>query len=515
MPAATQAKPSLDALPPELIEAIACELPTRDIFSLQLTCFTIARRIEHHFTRTYYRHAGFLLDSPNSIKMAIDFARHPAVGPALREITFFIDKIANPHTTTEPLHIEPTERLMLMRWLRNRFWEDHQPFLDPETQRQDIEVLLLELKLHGKLNRIIFGELHSSTQVPVFDKGEAGPSIANIAEVMRDVLLRPELANPSVELVLAAMTRIGMPSVQSIEMAGPRVIWLALLPPCQLNLYRQAFASPRRLCLYLCDTHLGAATSNVQYFTILSQGERQAHYKATLQGGVIGGLVGLSAGALCVYLASRSFQGFRNITLAWRGYMITSAGTFGAVKAADYSSHRYEALHHPDRAYHQNLDTLQKELYRQQPLSQRLGNWATRNQYSVVFGSWAVCLGASWNLLNRNPYLTKPQKLVQARVFAQGLTVAMVVVALALQNHSKTAAHGSEHGSEEHYSKLQEQWKDMMDAEEEYLDEQGLEHRGVPAAHRRARPHFLDQRDMRQKATDQLRRWQVEGVPDS
>ncbi|KAK4495539.1 hypothetical protein PRZ48_013871 [Zasmidium cellare] len=149
------------------------------------------------------------------------------------------------------------------------------------------------------------------------------------------------------------------------------------------------------------------------------------------------------------------------------------------------------------------MEARKKELNGQQALSERLGSWANRNQFSIVFGSWAACLGASWHLLNRNPYLTKAQKLVQARVIAQGLTVAMVVVAIALQNRSKNGSHTLE---------LQEQWRDMMDAEEEYLDEQGLEQRGVPAAHRRASPQFLDHRDMRQKATDQLKKWQGQEV---
>jgi len=39
----------------------------------------------------------------------------------------------------------------------------------------------------------------------------------------------------------------------------------------------------------------------------------------------------------------------------------------------------------------------------------------------------------SFYLINRNPYLTGPQKLVQARVVAQGVTVALIVASAALE----------------------------------------------------------------------------------
>lgn len=50
-----------------------------------------------------------------------------------------------------------------------------------------------------------------------------------------------------------------------------------------------------------------------------------------------------------------------------------------------------------------------------------------------MFGSWAASLGIALGLVGRNPYLTGAQKLVQARVYAQGLSLAVVVASLALE----------------------------------------------------------------------------------
>ncbi|KAK4495540.1 hypothetical protein PRZ48_013872 [Zasmidium cellare] len=261
----TQASRSLVALPTELLEAIAYFLPSEDVCTLRLTCFTIARKIEHHFTRTYYKHAGFLVNSFGSIKLAIDFAQHPTVGPAIQEITFFVDLIPNPWTTAEPCHIESTDRLMMLRWLRSRFWKDSKPFANFEARQQALELLFRELKVHGQLSRINFADVHSTTQVPVFDKGEIGPSIANISTMMRDVLPKHLTANRDIETTLEAMFNVGMPSIQSIKARGP---WICLrqLLPYQLHTYEQAFASLRRLSLHLDGRDLESWTSNAQDF---------------------------------------------------------------------------------------------------------------------------------------------------------------------------------------------------------------------------------------------------------
>lgn len=42
-------------------------------------------------------------------------------------------------------------------------------------------------------------------------------------------------------------------------------------------------------------------------------------------------------------------------------------------------------------------------------------------------------MGGALALVGRNPHLTAPQKLVQARVYAQGLTVAVLIASFAFE----------------------------------------------------------------------------------
>ncbi|KAF7186391.1 Respiratory supercomplex factor 2, mitochondrial [Pseudocercospora fuligena] len=243
---------------------------------------------------------------------------------------------------------------------------------------------------------------------------------------------------------------------------------------------------------------------------LLTEEERQEHYKATFRGGLLGGITGLSIGAAGVYLASRRYAAFRSITVAWRGYMITSAGTFGAVKAADYYSHKFEATKHPDYAYRRQVCAKQEALRDQKFLSQRAVEWANRNQYRMVFGSWIACLGTAWHLVGRNPYLTKAQKLVQARVYAQGLTVGLAVVSMILSTkhlqHAETA-------TEAHLLDMPEQWQDMIEAEEERLDARGESSHQDLGFTSRKRKNLGHERegyllgDMRSRAIAQLNRW--------
>lgn len=47
--------------------------------------------------------------------------------------------------------------------------------------------------------------------------------------------------------------------------------------------------------------------------------------------------------------------------------------------------------------------------------------------------SWVASMGIALGLVGRSPYLSTAQKLVQARVYAQGLTLAVLIATAALE----------------------------------------------------------------------------------
>ena len=57
-------------------------------------------------------------------------------------------------------------------------------------------------------------------------------------------------------------------------------------------------------------------------------------------------------------------------------------------------------------------------------------DWGRENRYKIVTASWVASMAGSLALVYRDKYLSRAQKLVQARVYAQGLTL-MVLLASA------------------------------------------------------------------------------------
>lgn len=103
-------------------------------------------------------------------------------------------------------------------------------------------------------------------------------------------------------------------------------------------------------------------------------------------------------------------------------------------------------------------------------------------------------MGIALGIVGRNPYQTSAQKLVQARVWAQGLTVGVVVLSLAFETSDSSRGKGRwetikiidpndpthKHIIEKsiHHESYEgeDQWRDMVDAEEQKLKERE-EHR--------------------------------------
>jgi hypothetical protein len=75
-------------------------------------------------------------------------------------------------------------------------------------------------------------------------------------------------------------------------------------------------------------------------------------------------------------------------------------------------------------------------------VSERAKEWATENRYPLLFGFWVASMAGSWVMVNRNPYLSGSQKLVQARMYAQGGTLAALLASFALEGADAAKGQG-------------------------------------------------------------------------
>ncbi|KAI1414031.1 hypothetical protein F5Y13DRAFT_159593 [Hypoxylon sp. FL1857] len=220
---------------------------------------------------------------------------------------------------------------------------------------------------------------------------------------------------------------------------------------------------------------------------VISKEEEQAHYREVLKGGSIGGSLGLAAGLVGVMAASRRYPAFRSLTLPFRAFLVTSTGTFGAIVNAERYSNEFHRRNNPMNFYVDEAQRTQ-ELIRQQETSwERFTTWGRENRYSIVFASWVAAMGVALGLVGRNKYLTTSQKLVQARVYAQGLTLAVLVASAVFETADAKSGKGRwetikvvDPNDPEHKHLIekkvhkeeyegQDLWKDMVAAEERRL----------------------------------------------
>lgn len=224
---------------------------------------------------------------------------------------------------------------------------------------------------------------------------------------------------------------------------------------------------------------------------LLTKEQEQQHYNETLKGGALGGFGGLALGTAGVIFASRRYAFFRGLTLPLRAFLITSAGTFGGIIAADSWSRAYEKANNPkDVEYKEREKQRQAEANEGKTFTERAMEFGRQERYKIVAGSWIASMITAFSLVNRNRYLSGQQKLVQARVYAQFLTLGVLVASAAFEindSRNETGRYETvryvDPKDPEHKRMLtrqqeiptgdagDEMWKDMIKAEEDRIKE--------------------------------------------
>ncbi|KAK0734354.1 hypothetical protein B0T26DRAFT_632629 [Lasiosphaeria miniovina] len=223
---------------------------------------------------------------------------------------------------------------------------------------------------------------------------------------------------------------------------------------------------------------------------IISKEEEKAHYDEVLKGGMIGGGLGLALGVVGVIGAQKRYSGFRALTLPFRSFLVTSAGTFGAIITAERYSVTFQRAKDPMNSYKDASQLALEEARHNESAAKRFMDWGRENRYTIVLSSWIASMGLAMAIVSRSKYLSTSQKVVQARVYAQGLTLAVLIATAAFETadaksgkgrwetvmvidpNDPTHRHLIEKRIEKEDYEGQNLWKDMVVAEEKRLEEQ-------------------------------------------
>ncbi|GAA5928747.1 hypothetical protein JCM3775_004624 [Rhodotorula graminis] len=177
--------------------------------------------------------------------------------------------------------------------------------------------------------------------------------------------------------------------------------------------------------------------------------DQSQHYRATVAGGAKGGLAGLAVGgAGAVALQRAGVKGFTQLTLPLKAFAVTALGTAGFIISADKAAREFELSRYATGSGTE----LERISHEQQRLEQEAGiapgsknkgaagpvstkeaviEWAKENRWTAMGVTWAGSMAASGAYIAATP-LSFAQKLVQARMVSQGVTVAALIASAGL-----------------------------------------------------------------------------------
>lgn len=171
---------------------------------------------------------------------------------------------------------------------------------------------------------------------------------------------------------------------------------------------------------------------------ILSQEEIEAHKYHTISGGIKGAVAGfLVAGALWRFAPMR-YPKFQPKSWPWSmktAFWITPPTLLTAI-CAEEASNKFDNMMYGSGS--ESTDALEdhkkwKEMSTQQKAVEGLSN----NKYKIIVGAWAASMYGSWVYVNRDKIMTKAQKAVQARMYAQFITVGLLLASMGLSMYER------------------------------------------------------------------------------
>lgn len=213
---------------------------------------------------------------------------------------------------------------------------------------------------------------------------------------------------------------------------------------------------------------------------VLSKEEESRHYNAVIQGGLKYGLVGVGVGTGAATVLSRTSAGFRSVPLPFKTFLVCSAATFSLIIGADQSSRNFESLKYGGGNFLAEEEEARQAKLNQMSEKNRVWEWAKENRYKIIGGSWVASMAGAMAFVSRDRYLSTSQKIVQARMYAQGLTVLILLASagLTISDDRMAREYDPKHLHRKDHSPGAEEWKEMVAAEWER--ERELEQKHAP-----------------------------------
>ncbi|CCF58678.1 hypothetical protein KAFR_0F00810 [Kazachstania africana CBS 2517] len=169
---------------------------------------------------------------------------------------------------------------------------------------------------------------------------------------------------------------------------------------------------------------------------ILTSDEIELQKYHTIKGGIVGAVGGLAVSGLMFRFLPRRYPKFNLKTMPWsvKTALFIMPPTVLTVICAEESSNKFDAMMYSSDYRSDRLLEEHKE-WAQKSIKEKIISSLSNNKYKIITGIWAASLYASWEIINRDKIMTTTQKAVQARMYAQFITVVLLLASVALSQY--------------------------------------------------------------------------------
>lgn len=172
---------------------------------------------------------------------------------------------------------------------------------------------------------------------------------------------------------------------------------------------------------------------------ILTSEEIEAHRYHTLAGGLKGALAGLVISGAIFKFGPMRYPKFNPKAMTYSiktALFITPPTLLTAICAEEASTKFDELMYSSGSESAQALE--EHKRWKNLPLKQKVVEGLSAHKYKIITGIWAASLYGSWVLVNRDQIMTKTQKAVQARMYAQFITVILLLASMGLSMYEQS-----------------------------------------------------------------------------
>lgn len=202
---------------------------------------------------------------------------------------------------------------------------------------------------------------------------------------------------------------------------------------------------------------------------ILTSEEIEAHRYHTLAGGLKGAIAGLVISGAIFKLGPMRYPKFNPKAMTWSiktALFITPPTLLTAICAENASTNFDELMYGSGSESSQALE--EHKRWKNLSLKHKIVESLSDNKYKIITGLWAASLYGSWVFVNRDKIMTKTQKAVQARMYAQFITVALLLGSMGLSMYEQNMNPGKQKQTEQRrWDRLLEEAEKAEKAEQE------------------------------------------------